>query len=129
MKNGPGHIADLACACSQMLSDEGEVFDPVTQLTRRQYRLQGACTNGSCISMACKLRWIRKEPTDRMVIQNFEALRLMVQAIIAEEDEKQSQSAMLALNEIEKETREYLGGQEMVPHIVLMGGGIGGCTW
>ncbi len=140
MKNGPGHLTDLMNACTRMLSDEGEVYDPVSQLTRRQYRLTGALLansntstgTGSCLSMACKLRWVAKQPADQMVIKNFEALRLMVTAIIRDEDgnaNDSDRSAALALNEIEKETREYLGGQEMVPHISMVGGGLGGCAW
>ncbi len=140
MKNGPGYISDLIGSCAAMLSDEGEVYDPVSQLTRRQYRLNGAlasawpvtATPSSCLSMACKLRWIAKQPSDQMVIKNFEALRLMVTAINLEEDEKwqeAAQAAGLAVNEVEKETREYIGGQEMVPHISMVGGGLGGCAW
>lgn len=130
MKNGPGYLQDMISLCSGILEDQGEIYDPAIQLTRRQYRLNGAHNlTSNCLSMVCKLRWIPKLPTDQMVIKNYEALRLMVQAQMAEE-EKQDSTAFegRAMNIIEKETREYLGGQEMVPHIQLMGGGIGGFT-
>ncbi len=125
MKNGPGHLQHLIDRCHAMLSDEGEVYDPTTDTIRRQYRLKGACPLGSCLSMACKLRWVKKDPSEQMVIKNFEAMRLMTTAIDLEENEKWQEAAAAAgnaVNEVEKETREYIGGQEMVPHVVMMPG-------
>lgn len=130
MKNGPGFLTDLIQTCGGILSDEGEVHDSATGLTRRQYRLNGAHHIASnCLSMLCKLRWVQKQPMDQMVIKNYEALRLMVQAQMAEEQSGDSTPLEgRAMNIIEKETREYLGGQEMVPHVKLMGEPIGGYT-
>ncbi len=130
--NGPGYFVELMNACTRMLQDEGEVYDATTETRRRQYRLSGACTNSSCLSMVCKLRWMPKLPEDQMVVQNFEALRLMVQGIISEEDEKWQQgmaAQQTAVNEVEKELREFLGGIQNVPHIDMVGCPIGGITW
>ncbi len=134
--NGPSYLGDISSHCSRMLQDLSEVYDPVAQTKRRQYRLTGAfhspvngTTPTACLSMVCKLRWLPKQPEEMMVIQNFEALRLMVQGIISEEDEKWQQgmaAQATAVNEVEKELREYQGGTQAVPHIDMVGSPIGG---
>lgn len=131
MRGGPGWLGECWAVCNAILSDEGEVYDPTAQTTRHQYRLNGARREAptSCLSVAAKLRWLPKQPIDRMVITNFEAMRLMVTAINLEEAEKWQEAQIAAadaVNEAEKELREFIGGQEMVPHVELMGGSIGG---
>lgn len=119
-KNGPGWLEGCITVCRAVLNDEGEVTDATTGEVRRAYSLRGACTNGSCLSVVAKLRWVKKEVADQMVIRNVEAMRLMVQCIMNEREEKWQQAAAdqaVSLNELEKELREYLGGQQAVPHI------------
>lgn len=119
-KNGPGWLDGCITVCRAVLNDEGEVTDATTGNSRRAYSLRGACTNGSCLSVIGKLRWVKKTVEEQMVIRNVEAMRLMSQCIMNERDEKWQQSAVdqqASLNEVEKELREYLGGQQAVPHI------------
>src|SRR5439155_1724174 len=121
-ENGPGQFA-----VHSMLIDQGDEYLPGTQSVRRKYKLIAPSTSTE-ITAVCKLRWLKKQVTDRMVVKNFEALRLMVNAIFAEEKEdwqsaQASQQASFDL--VEKELREYLGGLKQVPHIETYGFSVG----
>ena len=63
-----------------------------------------------------------------MVIKNYEALRLMVQAKLLEqkEDWKNAQANQgQAFEILEKELRDYLGGIRHTVHVQMMGFGMG----
>lgn len=66
-----------------------------------------------------KLRWVKKDPDDPLVIKNFEAHRLMCQSIIFDGQEGKQDEAlkkeMAAINVLERELREYLAGVRHVP--------------
>lgn len=102
--------------CVPELLDEGEVFYPATGDRRRQYRLSGAVRDEltSDIRFIGLLRWVKKVPTDPMVIKNFEALRLACMSIM---ESKQGQidesvkSKQLAIAELDRELNQYLSGQ------------------
>lgn len=119
LKNGPHWVDDQICACSSMLLDEGEVYDPATQTSRRQYRLV-ANTAEETLYVVTKLRWAKKVPSDRMVIANLEAVRLMMQGIMDEQNENW-QGGPVALAAATKvlrdELNEYVGNQQHVVHI------------
>jgi len=129
-KNGPHWLNDLICGCSSMLTDEGEVYDPASRTSRHQYLLSASTTTDESLYVVCKLRWVRKEPTDRMTIQSFEALRLMCQGIIEESNENW-QAGPVALAAAQKvlddELRGFIGGIQMIVHIDTEP--LGGTTW
>lgn len=121
-ENGPGQNAVY-----NMLIDQGDEYLPGTQSVRRKYKLI-ASTDSQEITAVCKLRWLEKQPGDRMVVKNFEALRLMVSAINDEEakDFQKAQAAQQqAYDLVEKELREYLGGLKHVPHVETYGFSVG----
>lgn len=107
-KNGTGK----SCGCHPSLIDEGEAIYPNGD-RRRQYRLKSS-TQAHEISFVAKLRWVKKEPTDFLVIKNFEALRLMCQAIQDQKAERWQEAGAAEANsirEVERELSEYLSGQ------------------
>lgn len=115
-KNGPGKFRK----CEQMFTDKGEVFFSDTGTRRRRYRYHGDCTTNVTMTCVCKLKWIEKTPTDQMTIRNYEAIRLMSQAIMMERQEKWQEAQMnqsAAIDSLQHELNEYLGGEQAVPHI------------
>lgn len=124
-ENGPG-----MCGCG-MLIDQGEDYFPGTKDLRRLYKLKGG-TTAETISAICKLKWIAKQPSDRMTIQNHESLRLMVAAIVAEKQEDWQNAAMnqaAAVQVLNDELNDYLRGIKHAPQIETYGftmGSIGG---
>lgn len=107
-KNGTGK----SCGCHPSLIDEGEVQYPNGD-RRRQYRLKST-TQAHEISFVGKLRWIKKDPEDFMTIKNFEALRLMCQAIQDQKAERWNEAQIAeasSIREVERELSEYLAGQ------------------
>lgn len=109
-KNGTGK----GCGCHPSLIDEGDMLYPNGD-RRRQYKLKSSSAT-QVISFVGKLRWIKKAPADFMTVKNFEALRLMCQAIMDQRNEKwtEAQAAEAnAIREVERELSEYLAGQMM----------------
>ena len=122
LDNGPGMFA-----CNGMLVDQGDEYFPGSRTTRRKYKLIANCDTTQCLNAVCKLRWLQKEPSDMMVIKNYEALRLMVQAKLLEqkEDWKNAQANQgQAFEILEKELRDYLGGIRHTVHVQTMGFGL-----
>jgi hypothetical protein len=122
LDNGPGMFP-----ASPMLIDQGDEYFPGNKTTRRKYKLIADCRNGQCINAVCKLRWLEKKPQDRMVIKNYEALRLMMTAKFTEEG-RNAQNAQLneqmAIDILDKELRAYLGGIRHTVHIQTYGFGM-----
>jgi hypothetical protein len=143
MKNGPAKAS-----VHRVLIDRGDVFFPSDGTTRRKYKLVSDAINTDIMSTICKLRWVPKSPADMMVIRNYEALRLMVNAIMSEHEagnlrkqnkiqEAQAEDQNAALNEqkavdvLDKELREYLGGVMHTVRVQTYGfglGSVGQCT-
>ena len=121
LDNGPGMYS-----CHPMLVDQGDQM--FSEGRRRVYKLKAPTDQNQDIKVVTKLRWIEKQPTDQMVIRNFNALRLMMAAIFSEEKEDW-QGAManeqLAVKELEKELQEYLGGIVHTPRVQTEGFGMG----
>lgn len=108
-RNGPG----MSCHGAGMLIDQGDEYFPTSGNTRRKYKLS-AGENAESISVVAKIRWIPKNPEDQMTIKNFEALRLMVTAIIMERAEKWKEAGInqqMAEKILDDELREHLSGQ------------------
>lgn len=123
LDNGPG-----AFPCSHMLIDEGDIKQPGFASPRRKYRLVASCSDGACINMVCKLRWILKQPEDMMTIKNYEAIRLMMTAKFLEEKQdwqNAQQNQQMALDVLDKELRNFLGGIRHTVHIQTYGFGLG----
>lgn len=124
LDNGPGEFTQ----CSNMLIDQGDFKQPGFDKPRRKYRLVASCTDQQCISAVCKLRWVLKEPADMMTIKNYEAIRLMVVSKFLEE-KQDWQNAQLnqqnALDIMDKELRNYLGGIRHTVHVQTYGFGLG----
>jgi hypothetical protein len=123
LDNGPGQFP-----ASSMLIDQGDQKQPGFHAPRRAYKLIAHCSDGSCISAVCKLRWILKKPEDMMTIKNYEAIRLMTQARFQEEakDTQNAQVNMqMAFDIMDKELRNYLGGIRHTVHIQTEGFGLG----
>lgn len=77
----------------------------------------------SMLTVIAKVRWMPKLPSQQMTIRNFEALRLMCNAIILEREGKIQEAEMFekqALEQMEKELRDYLGG---IKHTLEMNNG------
>ena len=125
LENGPGGFP-----CHPMLIDQGDKKQPGFAQPRRKYKLIADCCNTSCITMVCKLRWILKGPEDMMVIKNYEALRLMVQAKIKEEDPNPQVSQLApadiqsALDILDKQLQGYLSGIQHTVHVQMVGFGL-----
>lgn len=121
-KNGPGKFWDVPSAvlesifhlnCGARFVDEGEVYFPQTGARRRKYRYRGSASQDVQLNAVCKIRWQQRESCDEMVIKNFEAIRLFSQGIQNERNEKwpEARTAQLdAIEVLEKETQQYLGG-------------------
>jgi hypothetical protein len=124
-ENGPG----LFMRCHPALVDDGEEFFPATGNTRRKFHLKAVSSKDTHkISAICKLRWVRKNPTDQMVIKNYDALQLMCQAIVKErqEDWKNAEAdRMAAIRVCDDELHEYLRGQKITPAIETYGFNVG----
>ena len=100
--------------CEAVLHDQGE--KRFGEKMRRVYHLIGARNEGETLRFVAKLRWTKKNPDERMTIQNQEALRLMGMAVLLEESGKMAEAqgpAQMALTEVERELREYLAGIKM----------------
>lgn len=71
------------------------------------------------ITFAAKLRWVKKAPLDKSNVNNFEAVRLMCNAIMLEQQGKTGEAEafeMKAMRELEAEQRDYLRGIAHVPN-------------
>lgn len=123
IENGPGSFPQSA-----MLIDETDRKEPGFSSPRRKYRLIASFNDSQCISMVCKLRWLPKQPTDQMVIKNYEALRLMTAAKFLEaKNDFQNSTAnqQMAFDIMDKELRSYLSGIKHTPQIQTYGFGLG----
>lgn len=129
LDNGPGMFA----ACS-MLKDMGDEYFPSSQTTRRKYKLVADCNTDNdpartqCLNAICKVRWLEKEPSDQMIIKNYEAIRLFMTAKFLEEKEdwknalaNQQQAWAILDNEL----KDYLAGIRHTVHVQTMGFGLG----
>lgn len=123
-KNGPGKgigVNGLSwLGCSSRFTDQGEVFFNATGDKRRKYHFTGDCTNAVHLNAVCKVRWEQKTACDEMTVKNFEGLRLMCQAIRSEEKEDWQNAGVaagMAVDVLEKELVQYLGGVQHVPNV------------
>lgn len=108
-KNGPGLSW---CNCSNILIEQGEDRFANNEL-RRLYKLTGSATSSTVINVVASLRWVAKAPTDFLVIKNFEAMRLMVMAIMDERAERWNEAIanqQSAVKVLKDELNHYLGG-------------------
>lgn len=129
-QNGPGKTS--FCGCSQRFVDRGEVYFPQTGFKRRKYFYNGSLTRPIQFSSVCKARWVQKQDGDELTLKNFEALRLMSQAILLERAEKWSDAQaaqQFAVNVLEKELREHLSGIMHTQNVQMSGYSLGdlGC--
>lgn len=126
LENGPG-----GSPSSNMLIDQGNKMQPGFAAPRRSYKLIADCDNGTTFTAVCKLRWVLKEPDDMMAIRNYEAIRMMVQAKMKEENPNPqiAQLAQLdqqaALDILDKELKNYLAGIRHTVHIQTYGFSLG----
>jgi hypothetical protein len=123
IENGPGKFASNA-----MLIDQGDHYFPGTRTLRRKYKLVACLNNNQCLVAVCKLRWLYKQPTDLMVIKNYEAIRLMVAAKFMEEAEKWQEAAYnqkQAFDLLNQELEDFLRGIKHTPQIQTHGFGLG----
>lgn len=122
-KNGPGKM----CTCESKFTDMGEVYFPESGNTRRRYRFHGS-TTAQEINVVCKLRWIKKANADRMTILNFEGIKLEVQSLLLERQEKWQEAVAvqgLAEAELNKDLNDYLGGVQHSINVEVAGYGFG----
>lgn len=102
--------------CTPELRDEGEVTDSAG-FQRKQYRLTANPTKSETIKFVAKRRWLKKQPSDLMIVRNFEAIRMMCMAILFQKQEKYQEagaSEQLAIMEADKQLSEYLSGQALI---------------
>lgn len=135
LENGPGYASQntetppkwITGASHAMLIDQGD--EEFQGGRRRTYKLIAGTTQNSTVTAVCKLRWIEKQPNDKMIIKNFEALRNMIQCIMNEEAEKWNEAAaaqQAAFAILEAENREYLAGIQHTIHVQTHGFGMQG---
>lgn len=116
-ENGPGNLDPECDSCAGMLLDEGEVLFSMTGYIRRKYKVLAAVSpDVTELRAIVKRRWIAKTADDLMVIQNYEAIRLMVLSILNQSDLNLSSGfANQAIDAMTRELQEYLAG--IKPHI------------
>lgn len=127
LENGPG-----AWPCNDMLIDQGDEYVASEHKQRRKYKLIANCTEGQTITAVCKLRWLLKQPSDLMVVKNYEALRLMTVSKFFEEQEKWQEALanqQQAFQLMDQELADYLRGIRHTVHVQTAGFGLGdtGC--
>jgi hypothetical protein len=99
--------------CAAELRDEGEITYANGD-RRRQYRLNESSTQSCTLRFVGKLRWLKKNPSDPMIVKNFEGIRLMCTAILNQKAEKWQEANVaeqMAVAEVDKQISEYLSGQ------------------
>jgi hypothetical protein len=75
----------------------------------------GGNTETHTVKFLAVLRWVKKVPTDYMVIKNFQAIRLKCSSILKQKEEKEYMSdEQMAIDQLDKEIRRYLGGQLVI---------------
>jgi hypothetical protein len=124
--NGPGKTS--FCDCTTRFVDRGEIYFPQTGFKRRKYFYNGSPTNPTQFTAVCKIRYQPKSSGDELVLKNFEALRLMSQAIMAERAEKWQNAQVnqaMAVQVLNKELEEFLGGIQHVINVQVNGYGFG----
>jgi hypothetical protein len=115
-------------SCTTRFVDRGEVYFPQTGFKRRKYFYNGSPTNPTQFTAVCKIRYQPKSSGDELVLKNFEALRLMSQAIMAERAEKWQNAQVnqaMAVQVLNKELEEFLGGIQHVINVQVNGYGFG----
>lgn len=110
--------------CVPQLRDEGEIRD-VNGNLRRQYKLRGTLEKNLSATQTphelrflAILRYMKKAPTDYMVVKNFEAIRMVCQSILHQKEEKYDQAMadkQMAIEELEKELSKSFKGEIIVP--------------
>jgi len=124
LDNGPG----MYSSC-EMLKDLGDEYFPGSLTTRRKYKLVANCDTVQCINAVCKLRWLEKQPSDLMVIKNYEAIRLFMTSKYLEEKEDWKNAQMnqaQAWAIMDNELKDYLAGVRHTVHIQTFGFGLNG---
>lgn len=113
LDNGPGNWDNT---CGGYVRDLGEEMLGGTY--RRKFGIAGDCaTNspGQVMRCVCKLRWVAKQPSDQMTIRNLEAMRLLCDSILLQQQEKWDVAKAAkeeAKQVLDDELKEYLKGVE-----------------
>ncbi|MEA2553693.1 MAG: hypothetical protein QOJ65_1869 [Fimbriimonadaceae bacterium] len=102
-------------SCAQLLIDQGEVFNPELNTTRRKYKVLTGHTEGATLRVLVKRRWINKALDDTVVVRNYEAIRLMSLSAMATDPKVADGYLSQAIDILQKELQEYLAG--IMPHI------------
>lgn len=116
-ENGPGYL-DPCCdsGCLNLLVDQGEVLWAATGQVRRKYKVLAGSSDGATLRVIAKRRWMAKAASDILVIQNYEALRLMVLSILNQANiEVSAALASQAFDVLTRELQEFLSG--IKPHV------------
>jgi hypothetical protein len=109
-----------------MLIDQGEVTMN-TGAVRRKYKVMVPQDSTGRVRVLAKRRWIIKEDLDTLVIRNYEALRLTVQAILAERQGQVDVAGAFesqAIDILTKELQEYQGGSGAHLQVQIKGSGL-----
>jgi hypothetical protein len=125
-ENGPGFLDPTQRACAAMLIDQGEVTMN-TGAVRRKYKVMVPQDSTGRVRVLAKRRWIIKEDLDTLVIRNYEALRLTVQAILAERQGQVDVAGAFesqAIDILTKELQEYQGGSGAHLQVQIKGSGL-----
>lgn len=126
LENGPGGVGPL---CSEALIDMGDEITPGgLSGVRRKYRLIADCNESQELTSVCKMRWLYKQPSDLMVIRNYEVMRLLVESKFLEKKENwqgAQANQQTAFKILEDELRDYLAGIRHTLHVQTYGFGLG----
>lgn len=118
-KNGPGYNF---CGCQSRFVDRGEVYFNQTGSKRRRFHYNGSATDGVELHALTKKRWTQLESCDELRIKNFEALRLFAEGIKADSSDKMRE----AIDILEHEVMEFLGGISFTPNVDIDSFGFAG---
>lgn len=111
LDNGPGNWDNT---CGGYIRDLGE--EMLSGVYRRKFAVAGDCATtspGQVMRCICKLRWVPKLPTDQMTIRNLEAIRLLADSILLQQQEKWdvAKAAKEEANQVlQDELKNYLSG-------------------
>lgn len=121
LDNGPGNWDNT---CGGYIRDLGE--EMLGGIYRRKFGVAGSCEQGQAFKAICKLRWVPKAPKDQMTIRNLEAMRLLCDSILLQQQEKWDVAKVAkeeARSLLDQELAEYLKG---VKHTLPLASGATG---
>jgi hypothetical protein len=126
LENGPG---SYGIQMFPNIEDLGEEYFSTSKNTRRKFCVHvWSDTEPRTLTIATKVRWVKKQPADQLTIKHYEALRLMATGIVLERQEKWQEAIaneQQAINELQGDLDSYLKGIKHTLPVQMFGFGMG----